>query len=297
MQRTLRARTLAVSVVAAVALGALGVFAGTAGADTASDDRATFVPQGQGPTVTTCAQIGLDNEGEMQVGADDASASDDNVSGVVKTNQNPDQQPGTGEELDVTILTPTVVIDAIVVKGGNGYNQYDTEAVLPPALQPDQHYISPLNNGGKVPAISHWFVCYHLGEEPLTGSLKISKTVTDPKSATAVVPTEFTVHVTCDSGEFDRTISVASPATITGLPDGDNCVVEETSELPAGAGDPVYTPATANTDGVDIVAGETPVEVEVHNDFSEVAGESVVAPVQPVAPAAAAVQASPAFTG
>ncbi len=34
---------------------------------------------------------------------------------------------------------------------------------------PTQHYISPLNPGGNVPAISHWFVCYHLDERPTDG--------------------------------------------------------------------------------------------------------------------------------
>jgi hypothetical protein len=61
-----------------------------------------------------------------------------------------------------------VVIDAVVVKGGNGYNTYTDSTYLPPTLQPDQHYIPTLNNGGNVPTISHWFVCYHLESGAMT---------------------------------------------------------------------------------------------------------------------------------
>src|SRR5436189_265862 len=74
--------------------------------------------------------------------------------------------PGQGEELNVTVTNPDVVVDAVVVKGGNGYNVYPNPSapppILPPALPPPQHYIAPLNGGGNVPALSHWFVCYHL---------------------------------------------------------------------------------------------------------------------------------------
>src|SRR5262249_2470080 len=141
----------------------------------------------------------------------------------------------------------------------------------------------------------HWFVCYHLGEEPVTGSLEISKTVVPPVAQGAVVPTSFSVHIDCDSADFDRTVSEGSPVTITGLPDGDVCVVtEDTSSLPTSSAPPVYDPVDADTTGVTIVAGDTAVTVGITNDFSEVAGEAVVAPVTP---APAPVVAPARFTG
>jgi hypothetical protein len=277
--------------VATLAVGMTVALSGVASADSPSDERATF----HDGNATTCADVELGSD--TQVGADaNSPASDANVSGVVVTNAG-SIQPGQGEEVNVTILGTNVVIDAVVVKGGNGFNVYSDPSVLPPALQPPQHYISPLNNGGNVPAVSHWFICYHTAEGPTTGSLTITKTVVPPIAPTAVVPTSFDVHVTCDSGEFDRTVTEGTPVTITGLPDGDMCTVVETSVLPVGAAPPVYDPVDADTAGVEVTAGET-VTVGITNDFSEVAGETVVnPPTTTPTPVAQAVAASPAFTG
>lgn len=64
--------------------------------------------------------------------------------------------------LDVAItpagVTAGVVIDALVVKGGDGHNRYINAAVLRPASQPSQDYIYPLVGAGKVPQVSHWSV-------------------------------------------------------------------------------------------------------------------------------------------
>src|SRR5207248_10073786 len=134
MKRTLRARLVSVCSVAALAAGMTIAFTGVASADSASDSRATFV---NNTNATTCADIQLGDD--TQVGADgNGSAADDNVSGEVTTNAG-SVQPGTGEELNVTILGTNVVIDAVVVKGCNGYNIYEDSSVLPPALQPPQH--------------------------------------------------------------------------------------------------------------------------------------------------------------
>jgi hypothetical protein len=118
--------------------GALAVvgFVGTAGADFPSDDRATFVEG----NATTCSDVGFPNDTLLFVnGANNGS--DANVSGTVS---------GGGTLLNVT-NTGGVEIHAIVVKGGNGYNVYSTNV---------PNMISPLTNGGQLPSISHWFVCY-----------------------------------------------------------------------------------------------------------------------------------------
>jgi uncharacterized repeat protein (TIGR01451 family) len=169
---------------ALVALLGVTIAAPWAGADTQSDPRATFFSG----NVTSCAGIGLPND--TQVGADNAgSASDGVVSGVVKTNAG-SVQPGVGQEVDIT-ATAAAAVDAVVVKGANGYNVYSNAAFLPPALQPDQHYIAPLNGGGNVPAVSHWFVCYQPVQLP---ALSIVKTA-DAASVSAGSPIGFTVTV------------------------------------------------------------------------------------------------------
>ena len=89
------------------------------------------------------------------------------MAGVVAPNSGT-IKPGQGEEVNVTLVNPAAVIDAVVVKGGNGHNVYLNPSFLPPTLGSPQHYISPFNGGGNVPTISHWFVCYHLTTPPPT---------------------------------------------------------------------------------------------------------------------------------
>ena len=149
---------------ALVGMLTLVAFGSVARADSPSDTRATYTTG----NVTTCADIGLPND-TMVGSTSDANASDANVSGVVATNAGA-TQPGTGEELNVTI-TGSAVIDAVMVKGGNGYNTYTDATYLPPTLGPPQHYIAPLNNGGNVPVISHWFVCYAPGTQVPAGAI------------------------------------------------------------------------------------------------------------------------------
>ena len=84
----------------------------------ASDPRATFVAG----NVSLCAAAGFPLT--TQVGAHGTSSGGDaNVNGTVATNAGA-IQPGVGEEVNVTITGADVVIDAVVVKGGHGYNVY-----------------------------------------------------------------------------------------------------------------------------------------------------------------------------
>lgn len=125
-----------------------------------TDDRRARETEGRG--AATCRAIGLGTD-TMVGSVSDGDASDGNVSGTVGTNEGWVQH-GRGQELDVTVTDPaTVVVDAVVVKGGITSNVYERPGFLPPTLQPDQHYIAPLNWDDRVPEIRHWFVCYHLG--------------------------------------------------------------------------------------------------------------------------------------
>jgi hypothetical protein len=241
-----------------------------------SDPRATFVVG----NVTTCAEVGFASDTQIGSGTN-ASAADANVSGTVKANAGA-VQPGRGQELDVTIIGANVVIDAVVVKGGPGFNVYSAPAFLPPALSPDQHYIAPLNGGGNVPDIGHWFVCYHLTAPPPAGSLTVVKTVVAPDGLPVdPLPAGYSVLVSCDDGDpahqnvvldFGRGGGRASSgSTITGIAAGTTCTVVEqnTATLPAGTV-VTYDPVGADNPGVVIIAG-TSVLVRVTNDFSHIA--------------------------
>ena len=161
----------------------------------ASDSRATFVPG----NAVTCGGVGFPLSTQMG-SPSNTNGSDANVSGTVATNAGT-TQPGVGQEVNITITNPDVVIDAVVVKGGPAHNLYTNAAVLPPTLPAPQHYISPLNGGGNVPNISHWFVCYHLTTPPPSGSLTVEKGVIPPDGIPVTpLPTSFSVLVNCNDG-------------------------------------------------------------------------------------------------
>ncbi|HEU5306105.1 MAG TPA: DUF5979 domain-containing protein [Acidimicrobiia bacterium] len=308
MQRTLRARVVGAASALALVAGLTVALAGVATADSASDPRATFH---DAANATTCAQVGFADA--VQVGAQGSgSASDANVSGVVSTNSGP-IHTGQGQELDVTI-TGSATIQAIVVKGGNGYNVYENAVDLPPSAQSPQHYISPFNNGGNVPAISHWFICYEPSTVP-TGTLQVNKVVGLPDGTPVTpLPTSFTATVTCDEPAITVTqpvvatvtfgagggAGVVSPAgSLDNLPIGTTCTVVEDGVAGFPVGTVVsYDPAGVDTDGVTIPDSEVGVTVTITNDFSgvQVEPETVVVPTTPVTPAAA-IAVAPAFTG
>jgi hypothetical protein len=277
------------------AAGLIALSAPSAVADSASDSRATFFDG----NATTCADVGFGSDTQLPVSPDDSDHSDAHVSGTVTTNEGT-IQPGVGQELNLTI-TGNVLIDAVVVKGGNGYNVYSNPTFLPPQLASPQHYISPLNNGGNVPTISHWYVCYHLGSEESVGSLLVHKTVVPlPAGQIPVtpIPTSFTANVSCNDG---TNVNVTLPGSggdgtpvVDNILAGATCIVTETTTLPTGTM-VTYTPTGANTTGVTITA-DTQVTVTIKNDFTgvQVAPETVVTP--PVT-APAAVTVSPTFTG
>jgi LPXTG-motif cell wall-anchored protein len=235
-----------------------------------SDPRAAFVAS----NLTTCAQAGF--AGSVQLGSPtNTSESDANVSGTVKVNAGT-IHTGEGQELNVAITGANVVIDAVVVKGGVGSNVYTNAMVLPPTLPPDQHYISPFNGGGNVPAIGHWYVCYHLATPPQVGSLTVSKTVIAPNGIPAVqLPDSWVMLVNCvnDPAHQNVTLTIdgggGEAPPLTGIPVGTTCTVTEQTVLPPGA-TVSYTPAGADTSGV-TVNDTSGVGVRVTNDLSGVA--------------------------
>jgi hypothetical protein len=136
----------------------LSVMTETAWADSASDTRAIVVRNGH---VSSCSQVGFGSD--TTVGSSvGSSARDANISGTVTTAAGNQGTGGRGQYVNISLTSSTVVVNAVVVEGGNGYNKYTDQTYLPPRLRPHQHYIPPLNNGRQLPTISRWFVCYHI---------------------------------------------------------------------------------------------------------------------------------------
>ncbi|HEX6685499.1 MAG TPA: DUF5979 domain-containing protein [Candidatus Limnocylindrales bacterium] len=246
-----------------------------------SDSRAEY----HSGNVTTCAQTENVPDDDVQIGAQAAATAQDIfISGTTSD----------GKYVNVTI-TPAgvaagVVIDAVVVKGGDGYNVY-RDPYVPPTLPSPQNYISPLTNGGNIPDLSHWFVCYHAGTVPGGGvnhALLGKVVIPPPGQPVQPLPSQFTVTVTCTGlAPFDVTfgagggVAIAGKEQLDNIPAGAVCTVQEqgTAGFPSGS-QVRYIPATANTTGV--VIGTTPVLIAVVNDFSGVAVKDGVLHVRKV---------------
>jgi hypothetical protein len=267
-----RARRLA-RVLTVAAFGTLVVGVGTpAFGASPSDDRAEF----HDGNATRCDQIDGVPDEHFQVSGQGSSAGGDGFVEVTTEGKKRVNVEITSDGEDAG-----VVVDAVVVKGGDGYNVY-RDPYVPPALDPPQNYISPLNMGGNVADISHWFVCYSLDETPPAGegALIVAKEVVTPDGTpVAPLPEEYTVTVTCTGEDYDETFIVTfGPAgglpnegigALTGLPVDAVCTVEENvSGLPDDAV-VSYHPPEALTEGVTVEDGAF-VIVKVVNDFSGV---------------------------
>jgi hypothetical protein len=229
-----------------------------------SDPRATF----HDGNVVTCDQIGLPAEFQLSSPSNNNSSDTFLAGTVVPLTQ--------GDALNVAITAAgtaaDVVVDAVVVKGSNGYNEYSNPAVLPPALEPPQNYISPLTNGGNIPTISHWFVCYHFGTPPPPASLLVHKVVIPPAGTPVVpIPASYTIEEVCtSSGTHDVTFGTGGGTQmLTGLTPGETCTVTETSPT-------TFPPGTVVTGSPQTVtiSGEAAVTATITNNFSAIAVET-----------------------
>ncbi len=112
-------------------------------------------------------------------------------------------------------------------EGRHGYNIYSTLSSVgadrgnhvPPTEPLPTEYISPLNGGGHIPTVSHWFVCYTGGEEPTFGSLAVTKEVI-PVTATPAVapPTTYNVTVDCTDDAADTSFPIADGPIVVVYP-------------------------------------------------------------------------------
>ncbi|HWV87781.1 MAG TPA: DUF5979 domain-containing protein [Capillimicrobium sp.] len=267
---------------------------------TANDPRATFVER----NATQCAHLERDEVTSLPGdvvqlsgggGGQDQSAADAYVTGTVTANvETPFGRAPRALQVD---LTPEgrrrgVVIRAVVVKGGNGYNAYVDSAVVPPALPPNQDYIPPWVGQSNIADISHWFVCYTVGPPPeppeppppppRDATFRVTKRIEVPVGQPVdPLPDGFRVHVTCrDDGVVvkERTFtfgagggsgSAANGAAEMTVPEGARCRVQERNlgALPDGC-HVHYELQLANHPGV-VVSGDGR-EVEVVNDCQDV---------------------------
>ena len=209
---------------------------------TPSDPRADFFRG----NATRCMEVGF--PADLQLGADGSDAAADAFVVGTPTGRDPDMLQ---VEITPAGVAAGVVVNAVVVKGSNGYNVY-TAPFVPPDEAFPQNYISPTNNGGNVANISHWFVCYTFGGiVPVEGALFVHKRVIPPRGPTVdPLPTEFIVDVVCETptgGLINETFvfgegggvgtTLGGTRARIGIPVGSTCMVEErdTDTFPEGS--------------------------------------------------------------
>ena len=66
-------------------------------------------------------------------------------------------------DLDITAAPANVTVTGVVVKGSDAYNVYLAAKL---GALPWNDLRSPVNNGGNVPQISHWYACGVVTQEP-----------------------------------------------------------------------------------------------------------------------------------
>lgn len=241
---------------------------------TPSDDRATFVEG----NVAHCSDAGYPDSVQIY-GEGNEDAGDAFVQGTGYGSSPTKLQV----EITPAGTTAGVVIDAVVVKGGDAANIYKSPNV-PPQLAAPQDYISPTNNGGNVADISHYLICYHIDDSvnTPTGALLPMKRVVAPEGgAAADLPTSYAAEVQCtapDGTRVDETVTfnagggVGTTSTgshlVRGLPEGSVCKVTEqgTDGFPDGT-EVTYRPSGASSPGVTIGSGPG-AAVLITNDFS-----------------------------
>jgi hypothetical protein len=203
-----RAALAAASVSAALTLAAPA-----AAEAPAEDPRAT---QHDG-NATTCEGVGL--AGELLAWWED----DKNVDALEFEGGRPESD----QALTITeVLVDDVEVTGIVVKGGPRHNVYVPGESGLPATPAWKNLTAPLNRGGAVPEISHWFVCAVADEPSDEPTETPTATTTTPPVETS--PAETTTPAKQSPTTTEPTETTTSPAAESSAP-------VTTSQQPASA--------------------------------------------------------------
>ena len=161
--------------------------------------------------VTTCAQLGY--------GSSLDSGYLEQVDGDYSTGLISYTISGGDKYVTITSVDPTVLINAIVVKGGNSYTVFTV-------AEPDMH--AAPNQNSVIPRISHWFICYELVPATTTTAAPTTSTTTTVPVTTVPETTvpETTVPVTTVP---ETTVPVTTVPETTVAP----TTVAPTTTLPA----------------------------------------------------------------
>lgn len=172
----------------------LGAATAAHAAEPQEDPRATA----HDGNATTCADAGLSGE---------------HVTNRIsyERGQLDDQQ----QYLDIIAVDDGVEVTGIVVKGGDRYNVYVPGELGLPDAPPWEDLRAPLNDGGNIPALSHWYVCGSY--TPPTSTTTTDTTTTTSDTTTTTSETSATETTTASSTSEETTTTGTSGVTTSSV--------------------------------------------------------------------------------
>lgn len=174
--------------------------------------------------VTTCEDVGYPGSTQLEGAITSGNGGNSVISYTVTDNK----------YVTLTSVDVTVTIQVVVVKGGDHYNVYNPAVV---GMQ------SPLNGGGQVPNLSHWYVCYTVTPVTTTTAAEVTTTTAEVTTTTAEATTT-TAEVTTTTAEVTTTTAEATTTTEVGSegPTTTTTIVEqETTTTEVGSEGPTTT--------------------------------------------------------
>ena len=200
-------------VAAALSLVAVG-FVMMASAMTSNPSVAVTNPVEHEGNATTCTQVGFSGAtffgGSNHIGSYpgalfDYRIDDHAVGSVEATSDDSD----VGKYVNLSDVSSTITINAVIVKGGDGYNQYSP--YVPNMRAPNVGHSNVASASVNVPDISHWFLCYTTN--PTTTTTGVATTTTVAATTTTVAATTTTAAATTTTVAATTTSAAATTTT------------------------------------------------------------------------------------
>ncbi|WP_370542079.1 LPXTG cell wall anchor domain-containing protein [Amycolatopsis sp. FDAARGOS 1241] len=144
-------------------------------------------------TATSALACYTDDTHANPVGSNATTCAGAHLPGTTVTQENAAEvftfTGGTSKDkyLNIEKVADGVTVEAIVVKGGDGYNVYEPGKRKLSTTPPWENLRSPLNGGGKQATISHWFACIDKKTQPTETTQP-----TTPAETPTAAPTETT---------------------------------------------------------------------------------------------------------
>lgn len=166
----------------------------------------------------TCQDAGLPGEWIAEVDGE-GDPDDDTSNFVISPDENEGGNLNADQYLTILGVKPGVTVTGIVVKGGNGYNVYIPGQKELPEMPPWEKLYAPLNDGGNIPQISHWYACGEAEDvveppssTPSAPTTPAETTTTEPsETTTSPEPTESSTPASSPSSVDDATTTTEAP--------------------------------------------------------------------------------------